>query len=277
MSTDSKQTVEPDIAYRGISTTPDSCSHSMCRLDLYRPATSAPGGSPLLVWFHGGGLETGDKQEQRQITFARRMVAEGIAVASANYRLSPDATFPAYIEDAAQAVAWAVRNAPSLGCNPRALFVGGESAGGYLAAMLAMDSRFLAAAGTGEDHVAGFIPMCGQMMTHFTVRKERGCWNGLAIDADEAAPIHHIRASTRPLLILVADQDMPTRVEENRYFFAALTLIAGNRQARFHVISDRDHSSIFERCLEPGDPAGGLILDFIRASSSTAGGALSPV
>lgn len=248
----------------------------MCRLDLYRPAAIAPGGAPLLLWFHGGGLETGDKQEERQITFARRLAAEGNAVALANYRLSPSATYPAYIEDAAQATAWAVQHASSFGCDPRSLYVGGESAGGYLTAMLAMDSRFLSAAGAGEENVAGFIPMCGQMMTHFTVRKERGGWNGLAIDADEAAPIHHIRASTRPLLILVADQDMPTRVEENRYFFAALTQIAENRRAQLHVIPDRDHCSIFERCLEPGDPAGGHILDFIRASSSPTGGSSTP-
>ena len=272
MNSEANQTVEPEIAYRDVSTTPDAYSRSMCRLDLYRPAASTPGTCPLLVWFHGGGLETGDKQEERQITFARRLVAEGIAVALANYRLSPGATYPAYIEDAAQAVAWAIQHAPSFGCNPGALFVGGESAGGYLSAMLAMDPRFLRAAEAGEEDVAGFIPMCGQMMTHFTVRKERGGWNGLAIDADEAAPIHHIRASTRPLLLLVADQDMPSRVEENRYFFAALTQIAENRQTRFHIIPDRDHCSIFERCLEAGDPAGGHILEFIRRSSTAAAG-----
>ena len=248
----------------------------MCRLDFHRPAAAVPGGNPLLVWFHGGGLETGDKGEERQVTFAHRMGANGVAVASANYRLSPQATYPSYIEDAAQAVAWAVRNARNLGCNPSAIHVGGESAGGYLAAMLAMDSQYLASAGVDEEQVAGFIPMSGQMMTHFTVRKERGNWNGQAIDADEAAPIHHIRATTRPLLILVADQDMPTRVEETRYFFAALTQIAESRQAQLHVIPDRDHCSIFERCLEPGDPAGGHILDFIRRSSSAAGGSPSP-
>ena len=152
----------------------------MCRLDFYRPAAAVPGGNPLLVWFHGGGLETGDKGEERQVTFAQRMGANGVAVASANYRLSPQATYPSYIEDAAQAVGWAVRNARNLGCNPSAIHVGGESAGGYLAAMLAMDSQYLASAGVDEEQVAGFIPMSGQMMTHFTVRKERGNWNGQA-------------------------------------------------------------------------------------------------
>lgn len=240
----------------------DDGSHPLRRLDLHLPDGPAGARVPLLLWFHGGGLESGDKSEQRQITFARRLNTLGIAVALANYRLSPGVNYPAYLNDAAQAAAWALSHACAHGCDA-SLHIGGESAGGYLAAMLALDSRLLASAGVDETRIAGFIPMSGQLMTHFTIRKERGTWNGVAIDADEAAPIHHLRADTRPILLLVADRDMPTRLEETRYFHAALTELAGNRHTRFHVIPDRDHCSIFDRCLEPFDPCGPLLLDFI--------------
>lgn len=72
-----------------------------CKLDLVLPVGRTD--FATLVWFHGGGLTGGSKSEG----FAKQLArAFGVAVAAANYRLSPQATYPAYVEDAAAAVAW---------------------------------------------------------------------------------------------------------------------------------------------------------------------------
>lgn len=226
------------------------------KLDLYRPDRE---GYPLFVWFHGGGLERRSKEEHR--AFGEAMAARGIGVAIANYRLSPGVTFPAYVEDAAAAVAWTKRRAATLGADPARIFVGGHSAGGYLAALLAMDSRYLESAGLAPTDIAGYIPISGQVMTHFTIRVERGLKRDNII-ADEAAPIFHTRAETQPMLMIVGDNDFPTRLEENAFFVASMKA-AGNRNTSMEVIPDRDHSSIFNRMLEPGDPAAALIEAFI--------------
>jgi acetyl esterase/lipase len=165
-----------------------------------------------------------------------------VGVAVADYRLNPQVKFPAYIHDAALAVRWAVTNTKSLGAAPN-VFVGGHSAGGYIACLLVMDSRYLENAEVGKDDIAGFIPMSGQTMTHFTVAEERGI-PPTVITADKAAPIHYLKSETPPILLLVGDQDWPARLEENAYFEAALRKVGKNPNVTLRVIADRDHGSI---------------------------------
>jgi acetyl esterase len=103
---------------------------------LYRPA-GAPAGAmlPLLVYFHGGGWVIGDVESYDGLT--RFFVAEGgIAVLSVEYRLGPEHRFPRGHEDAFAAFAWAQREAGALGVDAARIAVGGDSAGGGLAASI---------------------------------------------------------------------------------------------------------------------------------------------
>lgn len=258
-----------DIPYRAGSG--DPLVDSLCRLDLYRPDSSpaADKKPPLLVWFHGGGMENGDKAWPEWREVARRLAARGVMVAMANYRLSPATCFPGWLEDAATAVAWVLDNVTTLCADPNAVFVGGDSAGAYLAAMLTVDDRWLDATGHSINELAGAIPMSGQMMTHFTIRKERGPWNGLSVTADEFAPIFHARADCPPLLLFIGDNDWPARLEENQFFVATQTKVAGHPDTTLQVIPDRDHGSIFTRCLEDGDPTGEAMLEFMQSRVRT--------
>jgi len=100
---------------------------------LYRPGT--PGPLPTVVFFHGGGFVIGDLDTHDQI--ARRLAVESAhAVLSVAYRLAPEHAFPAGLEDAVTAAAWAHENAGSLGCDPDRLAIGGDSAGANLAAVV---------------------------------------------------------------------------------------------------------------------------------------------
>lgn len=257
-------TVLKDLAYRDGADL-DDYTRERCRLDLYLPTTGSAW--PVLVWFHGGGLEGGDKASRATVAVMRRFAREGLAVASVGYRLSPRVTAPAYIEDAATAVSWIVANIPQHGGDPHGVFISGHSAGGYLAAMLGADGRYLAAAGVAENTIAGIIPVSGQVLTHFTIRKERGVADPERTPVIDAyAPCYHVAEAARmpPFLLLCGDDDWVARVEENRYFHVMLKS-CGARDATYLEVADRTHGSIFGKLAQPDDPAALAILAFIAA------------
>jgi len=127
-------------------------------LDVYRPA-DARGDAPLVVFFYGGSWQNGSRA---RYAFAGRALADRGAVAVVpDYRLYPAVRFPASMEDAADAVAWARNNAARLGADPRRVFVMGHSAGGQIAALLATDGRWLARADLATADLAGAIALSG--------------------------------------------------------------------------------------------------------------------
>jgi len=109
------------------------------RARLYSPPP-AEGGVPLLVHYHGGGHVFGDLDscEGACRLFTRNA---GVAVLSVDYRLAPEHPFPAAIDDSLAAFLWAAENAPELGADPKRIAVGGDSAGGNLAAAVCLAAR----------------------------------------------------------------------------------------------------------------------------------------
>ena len=120
-------------------------------------------------------------------TFRRACAKKGLAVVAVNYRLSPKVKSPAYIEDAAAAVAWTFQNIEKYGGSPKRIFVSGHSAGGYLTSMVGLDKRWLKPHGIDANEIAGLIPYSGHTITHFTVRAERGI-DGKQPIIDDLAP-----------------------------------------------------------------------------------------
>jgi acetyl esterase/lipase len=103
------------------------------KLDLFVPAGSTPDKPlPLVVWIHGGGWRGGDKAR----CLAMPLLEKGYAVASINYRLSGEATFPAQIHDCKAAIRWLRANAKEHNIDPEHIGVWGGSAGGHLVALL---------------------------------------------------------------------------------------------------------------------------------------------
>ncbi|HEX6782513.1 MAG TPA: alpha/beta hydrolase [Solirubrobacterales bacterium] len=107
---------------------------------LYVPQTSAGGPSPLLVYFHGGGWVIGDLETHDSPC---RFIAahSGARVLAVDYRLAPEHPFPAAAEDAYAAYAWASASAGRLGAEASRIAVGGDSAGGNLAAVVCLLAR----------------------------------------------------------------------------------------------------------------------------------------
>jgi len=146
-----QHTLEPDIAYGALPRQ---------RLDIYRPTGVAPaGGWPVVVFFYGGSWNSGERAQYRFVGAA--LASRGVLVLVADYRLYPEVRYPDFLADSAQALAWGLGHAASLGGNPRRVFVMGHSAGGYNAAMLALDARWLAATGHTPHELAGFVGLAG--------------------------------------------------------------------------------------------------------------------
>jgi len=266
---------EPDAPLRALSDVPYKTGDSLgdyererCKLDVYLPEAGKDW--PVLVWFHGGGLKAGDKRGTPQDGvktegIVASLARAGIAVVSVNYRFSPKVTFPAYLEDAAAAVAWARANMKEHGANPDRLFVGGHSAGGYLTFMIGLDPRFLEKEGLTPKDLAGLIPVSGQTVTHSTVREERGIARTTVI-ADEAAPLFYVRKETPPILVIYADRDMAGREAENE-LFVEMMKSAKNEGVTGLRVEDRTHGSIASEIAKEADPAREAILRFVGASS----------
>lgn len=243
--------LEKDILYRP-DLGPSDPARERCRLDVYYP-TNRPG-FPTVVWFHGGGLTEGAK------SFPAGLKEQGIAVVAAGYRLSPQAKAPAYIEDAAAAVAWTFRHIARRGGATNRIFVAGHSAGGYLSAMVGLDRRWLAAHGLDANRLAGLIPLSPQAITHFTIRGERGIRPQQPV-LDDLAPLYHVRADAPPLLLVTGDREKELygRYEENAYFWRMMK-VAGHTNTALHELPGFDHGKMAE-------PALPLLLEFIAKHS----------
>lgn len=238
----------PDILYR-TGDDLDAYMRERCRLDLYYP--TGVDDFATVVWFHGGGLTQGGKSVPAQLQ------DQGIAVVAANYRLSPHVKSPAYVDDAAAAVAWTFRNIQRYGGSPKRIFVSGHSAGGYLASMIGLDKRWLAAHDIDANDIAGLIPLSGHTITHFTIRAERGIAGTQPI-IDDMAPLYHVRRDAPPLVLITGDRDRELlgRYEENAYLWRMMREV-GHQHTQLRELPGHDHGQMAE-------PAYPLLLQFVR-------------
>jgi len=255
-----------DIAYKDdvVSQTPYEQEH--CKLDLTLPADLK--GFPTYVWFYGGGLKNGGKDLDSEYCAEIRasLARAGVAVVTPDYRLSPKVKYPAYVDDAAAAFAWTVKHIAAHGGDPRKVFIGGHSAGGYLALLVGMDPERLKPHGLTLGSVAGIAQVSGQVFNHYTVRDERGQAR-YGITSDEAAPAFHIRKSLPPILTIYAQNDMLSRAEENMFFVTTLKA-AGHTENYSLRVDDRDHATVGHNLRNDDDPARLAILNFIAKQSA---------
>ncbi len=250
-----------DIPYKADSKT--DYERQRCKLDLYLPDDAKD--FATIVWVHGGALQGGDKTGDYAPAMARRFANEGIAVASVNYRLSSKVEFPAYVEDAAVAVAFIHREIKKYNGSPEKIFVSGHSAGGYLTAMIGVDDQFLGKHGLKHTDLAGLIPISGQMITHSTVREERGIAKTQPI-IDAAAPAFHVRKDAAPLLVVAGSNDLPARAEECHYFVAVMKA-AGHEDVTYLEVAGRDHGTVANKLANKDDEVAAAVLAFIKKRS----------
>ncbi len=226
-----------DLLYRDGKDISDS-QNQRCRLDVYAPA--AKKSFPTVIWFHGGGLTQGE----RSVPLPLRN--QGVAVVAANYRLGPEAKSPAFIEDAAAAIAWTFRHIAEFGGDPQRIFVSGHSAGAYLTLMCGLDRKWLAVHDLDADKIAGLIPLSPQVITHFAIRDERGIKETQPI-IDDFAPLFHVRKTAPPILLVTGDREkeLMGRYEECAYFCRMMKL-TGHKETTLCELDGFDHGKMPE-------------------------------
>lgn len=211
-------------------------------LRLYRPLGSRPEAAlPVLVYYHGGGYVIGDR-DTHDVLCRQLSNASACAVVSVDYRMAPEHPFPAPSDDCFAATRWVHEQAANLGLDPDRLAVGGDSAGGNLAAVVSIAARdegghlpirfqLLIYPGTDmrrrmESHRSNGQ---GYLLTQDTIDYFVGHYLSKASDYDDwrASPIdRQDLAGLPPALVLVAGHD-PLRDEGIAY--AQRLSEAGNR------------------------------------------------
>jgi acetyl esterase/lipase len=174
------------------------------RLDVFAPQ-AATGTAPVLVFFHGGGWHVGEKSEYE---FAgRAFAAQGFITVVPNYRLTPEAKFPDFLEDCATAVKWVQANIAKYGGDPRRIVLCGHSAGAYNAVMLALDTRYAKQSGFDLTSIKGVVGLSGAYDFLPLNSKNSISAFGAAPDLEQTQPVRFARAGAPPLLLIWGAKD----------------------------------------------------------------------
>lgn len=207
-----------------------------CKVDIYYPTDGKD--CPVAVWFHGGGLEAGNKEIPEELKNC------GYVVVGVNYRLLPKCTIDECIDDAAAAVAWTFSNAEKYNGSKQKIFVSGHSAGGYLTFLIGLDKQWLAKYGMDADSIAGLFPFSGQCVTHYNIRKQYGI-GPLQPTIDKYAPLSVMRADAPPTIIISGDRELELygRYEEQAYMWRMMKL-TGHKQVYLYEMQGFDHGSM---------------------------------
>ncbi len=245
-----------DIPYREAAEKPRAgasagmdYARERCKLDVYYPTNETD--APVVVWFHGGGIEGGEKHIDPQLKNS------GLVVVAANYRLLPKAPIDDILDDAAAAVAWTYKNIAKYNGSPRKIFVAGHSAGGYLLDIIGLDKRWLAKYGVDADSLAALVPFSGQCVTHYNIRKQQGI-GPLQATIDQYAPLTYVRPDAPPIVIISGDRELELfgRYEEQAYFWRMLKLV-GHKDVTLYEMQGYDHGDMPQ-------PAYKILKDHIR-------------
>jgi acetyl esterase/lipase len=225
-------------------------------LDIFAPK-EVPN-APVLLFIHGGGWRTGDKNIYPFL--GRAFAQQGFVTVNISYRLSPEVQHPAHIQDVARAFAWVYKNIAQYGGNPKQLFVTGHSAGGHLTALLALNKKYLQAEGLSTDLIKAALPISGI----FNISNIGGA-DIFTSDPElrrDASPINFVSEKQSPFYLIYAQNDIPTL--DTQAIDLAKLLQQKGTEAKTLNVPNRDHISIIGSIGIPGDLTTESIVKFLQ-------------
>jgi acetyl esterase/lipase len=229
-------------------------------LDIHRPRNSNRK-TAVVVFFYGGSWQTGTRQDYRFV--GQSLAKQGVLVIVPDYRKSPQVAFPAFVEDAARAVAWTKLHAAEYGGDPSRIFLVGHSAGAHIAAMLGTDGRFLRAVGMQPRDLAGIVGLAGPYdFLPITDPLQ------LPIFAPEAAwplsqPVNFVDGDEPPFLLLQGTADKVVRPRNAERLAAKLR--AFNEPVKVRMLDGASHTGLLLALLRDGSPVRSAVFCFVDA------------
>ena len=210
------------------------------RLDLYAPADAGERRPPLMVFFYGGAWNSGRRDDY--LWAGQALASKGFVIAIPDHRLAPAHPYPAFVEDGAAAVAKACARAVALGGDPERLVLAGHSSGAYIAAMLALEPRWLRAAGVDPGRVRAFAGLSGPYDFYpFDVKASIEAF-GKAPDPRMTQPVNLDLSAAPPALLVHGGKDRTVRPRNSESLAAALT--AAGREVELKLYPELDHKDV---------------------------------
>lgn len=205
-------------------------------LDVYTPVPPQAAGRPVVVFFYGGSWQSGRRAYYRFIGEA--LTAHGVVTVVADHRLYPEVVFPAFVADAAQAVAWVHGHIAAFGGDPDRIFLMGHSSGAHIAALLATDRAYLSRVGVPAASVRGLIGLAGPYaFDPFRYRSTRPIFAGLASPAP-MQPLSFVSGGEPPMLLLHGSRDETVYPANSHALAAAVRATGGEAEV---VEADSGH------------------------------------
>lgn len=221
-----------DVQYCGTT-------NSAQQLDLYVPKTRYWGTVPLVVHVHGGGWLYGDKVNGIEQRYAPLLASKGIAVATISYRLAEEAVYPAQNQDVHCAVQYLVDNAARYHLDSQNIGIMGDSAGGHLAAMEALDNR-------RQIKAALMLYGVSDLWEQISHYKDTNAIHYLGeknqLLANQASPYYADLRQAPPFLLIHGTDDSIVPASESHKFTRKLTSF--ENQATFIAVNGAEHAFI---------------------------------
>lgn len=230
-------------------------------LDIYRPAGAGTRAAPVVVFFYGGAWQRGTRRQYRFV--GRRLAQNGVLAIVADYRTWPRAGFPAFIDDAARAVAWTRTHAAAHGGDPRRVYVAGHSAGAQIAALVGADARYLAAHGLTPRDLSGVIGLSGPY--DFAITGQYVPIFGDPAQWPRAQAVNAVDGDEPPFLLVHGESDTVVEAHDSRLM--AERLRARGVEARLLMLPGSAHTGPLQGLYDPKREPAVLpaILEFVRA------------
>jgi acetyl esterase/lipase len=176
------------------------------KIDIYEPKSAAPaGGRTVIIFFYGGSWAGGERETYRFVGEA--LTSKGYLALIPDYRVHPEVTYPAFVEDGAQALKWAVANVSRYGGNADKIILMGHSAGAHIAALLTLDPQFLKAATLPRETIKGFVGLAGPYSFQPLEFKSTRAVFGHLKDPQVTRPVIFANNPAPPMLLLHGDDD----------------------------------------------------------------------
>lgn len=231
-------------------------------LDVHR-AQGVAAGAPVVVFVYGGDWRTGRREDYRFV--GQSLAREGLLVVVPDYRKVPLVTFPAFVEDAAQAVAWAKRHATEYGGDPSRIYLVGHSAGAHIVAMLGTDGRFLQAVGMRPRELSGVVGLSGPY--DFLPLTDPKLQQVFAPQANWplSQPVNFVDGDEPPFLLFQGTADKTVRPRNSVSLAASLR--AKGEPVQLHMIDGAGHVATLTGLVRKDNDVRMQVLQFIRAAA----------